>query len=186
MLMSIVSHILTAWFAFILPSFSTFKALSHRPLSEPELERWAMYWSVIGAYVAFQYTVEWLFNWFPFYVEAKTVFLLFLSLPQTQGSTFVYKSYLQPFFTKNEAELDAGIVSAQKNTVTFVQTRLSALFDIVLSLLSKQPAAGQQPAGSAGQPAGPTLSLENAMGLWRTYGPSVMGAISHSAAPAQS
>ncbi len=54
----------SAWFAFLLPSYATFKALSHRPLSEPELQRWTMYWSVVGAFVAFEYAAEWLISWY--------------------------------------------------------------------------------------------------------------------------
>lgn len=56
--------IVSAWFAFLLPSYATFKALSHRPLSEHELQRWAMYWTVVGAFVAFEYTAEWLISWY--------------------------------------------------------------------------------------------------------------------------
>lgn len=54
----------SAYFAFLLPCYSTFKALSHRPVSEPDLERLSMYWAVIGAFVAFQYTAEWLISWY--------------------------------------------------------------------------------------------------------------------------
>lgn len=58
------SHIYSsAWFAFLLPCYGTFKALSHRPLSEPDLQRWSMYWAVIGAFVAFEYLAEWLISW---------------------------------------------------------------------------------------------------------------------------
>ena len=95
----------SAWFAFLLPCYSTFKVLSHQPVSEPDIQKWAMYWSVIGAFVAFEYLAEWLISWqvifpplapcdhltlallpsrLPFYWELKTAFLLFLSLPQTQ------------------------------------------------------------------------------------------------------
>jgi hypothetical protein len=35
---------LSAYFAFLLPAYKTFKALRHRPLSEPELERLAQFW----------------------------------------------------------------------------------------------------------------------------------------------
>jgi len=94
----------SAWFAFLLPCYSTFKVLSHQPVSEPDIQKWAMYWSVIGAFVAFEYLAEWLISWqvifpplapcdhltlallpsrLPFYWELKTAFLLFLSLPQT-------------------------------------------------------------------------------------------------------
>jgi len=90
----------SAWFAFLLPCYSTFKVLSHQPVSEPDIQKWAMYWSVVGAFVAFEYLAEWLISWqvtFPPLApcdhyhysllgcpwELKTAFLLFLSLPQT-------------------------------------------------------------------------------------------------------
>ena len=47
----------------MLPSYKMFKALKHRPVSEPELERWAGYWAVIGAIVAFEYAAEWAISW---------------------------------------------------------------------------------------------------------------------------
>ena len=53
----------SAWFAFLLPSYATWKALAHRPVSEPELERWCMYWAVVGAFVAFEYVTGWLLDW---------------------------------------------------------------------------------------------------------------------------
>jgi len=125
--------------------------------------------------VAAQYVAEGLINWFPFYWEMKTVFLLFLSLPQTEGSTYVYDTYLQPFFAKNEAELDAGIIKIHHNTVLFVQRHLSNLFEFIWGLLLKAGAA-RQPAGSEQTPsAGTPFSLDSAMSLWRTYGPALMG-----------
>ncbi|KJA25865.1 hypothetical protein HYPSUDRAFT_160465, partial [Hypholoma sublateritium FD-334 SS-4] len=130
MFMSTASRLLSAWFAFLLPCFSTFKALSRRPLSEPELHKLAMYWAVIGAFVAFEYLAEWTISWLPFYWEIKTLFLLYLSLPQTQGSTYVYTTYLQPFFARNEADLDAGIIAIQRNVVTFIQGKLSGIWDL--------------------------------------------------------
>ena len=84
MLMSMISHLLrrvccscdqhahppcshapprSAWFAFLLPSYATWKALAHRPVSEPDLERWCMYWAVVGAFVAFEYVTGWILDW---------------------------------------------------------------------------------------------------------------------------
>jgi hypothetical protein len=54
---------LSGWFTFLLPSYSTFKALRQRSLREQEMERWASYWIVVGAVVAFEYTAEWLLCW---------------------------------------------------------------------------------------------------------------------------
>jgi hypothetical protein len=58
-----LSWALSGWFTFLLPSYSTFKALRQRPLREQEIERWASYWIVVGAVVAFEYTAEWLLCW---------------------------------------------------------------------------------------------------------------------------
>jgi len=54
---------LSGWFTFLLPSYSTFKALRQHPLHEQEIERWASYWVVVGAVVAFEHTAEWLLCW---------------------------------------------------------------------------------------------------------------------------
>ncbi|KIM88544.1 hypothetical protein PILCRDRAFT_813488 [Piloderma croceum F 1598] len=189
MLMSLISNVMSAYFAFLLPCYSTFKALAHRPVSEPDLERLSMYWTVVGAFVAFQYTAEWLISWFPFYFEIKTLFLLFIALPQIQGSTFIYQNYLQPFFSKNETELDAGISSFQNHIWVFVQTRLSGLIDIIWSLVNKTPASRQPAApGTSQQPSSATggFTMDSALGLWKTYGPAVLGGISHSSGNASS
>jgi len=178
---------MSAYFAFLLPCYSTFKALSHRPVSEPDLERLCMYWVVIGAFVAFQYTAEWLVSWFPFYFEIKTIFLLFLALPQIQGSTFIYQNYFEPFFSKNETDLDAGIASFQNNIFIFAQSRLSGLFDIIWSLLNKTPAFRQPEAPGTGQQQASAsgFSMESAMNAWRAYGPAVMGGLSRPSGSAQ-
>ncbi|KAF9076109.1 TB2/DP1, HVA22 family-domain-containing protein [Rhodocollybia butyracea] len=170
---------LCSWFAFCLPCFATYKTLSARPIVEADVERWCMHWSVVGAFVGFEYLAGWFISWLPFYWEMKTVFLLFLSLPQTQGSTFVYKSYMQPFFTKNEKEIDAGIISIQSNIFTFVQTRLYGLWELLWSVLNKTPAAGQPPNQGANgqQTAAPAISLDAAMGLFKTYGPAFMNSL---------
>lgn len=73
-----------------------------------------MYWSVVGAFVALEYVAEWVISWyvhlfqnhcqsaefvvrFPFYWELKTLFLLYLALPQTQvSSLLVIRTYMEP------------------------------------------------------------------------------------------
>lgn len=74
--------------------------------------------------------------------------ILNLSPSPRQGSTQVYKSYLEPFLIQNEKDIDASIASARDETVQFIHSRLSALWDIFYSLLSKTPIT-QQPSPSA-------------------------------------
>ncbi|RDB29463.1 putative HVA22-like protein g [Hypsizygus marmoreus] len=181
MFMSLLSHAISAWFAFLLPSFATFKALSHRPLSEPELQRWSMYWAVVGAFVGFEYLGEWLISWFPFYWEVKTLFLLFLALPQTEGSTYIYITYLQPFLAEHESELDAGIVSIQSNILAFLKAHFLSLWEVVSNNLNKAAATDLPPASEAGQEGASTgtypWSLPTVLGFWRTYGSSLTSMI---------
>ncbi|KAF5312646.1 hypothetical protein D9619_002888 [Psilocybe cf. subviscida] len=145
MFISILSRLLSAWFAFLLPCYATFKALSNRPLLEPDLHKLSMYWATIGAFVAFEYTLEWSISWLPFYWELKTLFLLFLSLPQTQGSTYIYTTYLQPFFSKNERDLDAGLVAMQRNVLAFIQAKATSLWDLFWTMATGTHPSNQGP-----------------------------------------
>ncbi|KIK70782.1 hypothetical protein GYMLUDRAFT_254107 [Collybiopsis luxurians FD-317 M1] len=176
-----------SWFAFCLPCYATFKTLSQRPIAETDVERWCKYWVVIGGFVGLEYFAGWLFSWLPMYWEIKTVWLLFLSLPQIQGSTFIYDSYVQPFFAKNEKEIDAGIVSIQANVLSFIQIRLYALWELLWSVLNKQPPTGQPPANQSnspnGQGAAPGISLDTALGLFKTYGPSLLNSLKPAGPP---
>jgi len=181
MLMSMISHLLCAWFAFLLPSYSTYKALSS-PLSG-ELQNLSMYWAVIGTFIAAETTIGPFVSWLPFYWEIRTLFLLYISLPQIQGSTYIYKAYLEPFCAKNESELDSGIASAQTNILAFLQSRISMLIDFLWSVLNKTPITMRPQAASEGQsgqqPYG-IYSLESMKGLWTAYGPAVFGGLSKS------
>ncbi|KAI0322703.1 TB2/DP1, HVA22 family-domain-containing protein, partial [Amylostereum chailletii] len=168
----------SGWFAFLLPSYSMYKALKHRPVSEPELERWANYWAVVGAFVAFEYAAEWALSWVPFYWEVKTIFLLFLSLPQTQGASFIYTTYLEPYYRQHENSIDSGIQSAQTETVAFLQSRVTKLFEFVGSLLTKSQSNGPQANGQNAQPSNPL------QGLWNAFGPTVMNTLNQSRPPA--
>jgi receptor expression-enhancing protein 1/2/3/4 len=205
----------SAWFTYLLPSYSTFKALRQRPLNEQEIDKWASYWILVGVVVAFEYTAEWLLSWsvyhikvytsrphdpfyrFPFYWEIKTLFLLFLSLPQfearvnslssdvllipsfppaPQGSTFIYKCYVEPYLIQNEADIDASIASARNETLQFLQSRLSTLWDILYSLLSRTPVtpklspSGLTPANGT-HLAGQNALFQSVQGLWGAINP---------------
>ena len=45
----------------------------------------------------------------PFYYLLKTVFLLYLALPQTAGSAWLYQTQLRPFFAAHENQIDTAL-----------------------------------------------------------------------------
>ncbi|PCH33941.1 hypothetical protein WOLCODRAFT_135408 [Wolfiporia cocos MD-104 SS10] len=176
---SFAPDLLITWFIYLLPCYNTWKSIAHRPLSEPELERWAMYWSVLGVVLTFENLAQWLISWFPFYWEVKTLFLLFLSLPQTQGSTLVYATILHPYLTEKEADIDAAIVSAKANTLLFFQNCFATVYkkmvDAATGAISRNTTSDSASAGS---------SLALMQGLWNAYGTSALGSVISAGAPA--
>lgn len=70
----------SAWFAFFLPCYATYKALSSSPTSEPDLKRWSMYWVVMGVFVTFEYLAEWLISWWAgFNLQCNNQFMVNLN-----------------------------------------------------------------------------------------------------------
>jgi len=136
-----------------------------------------MYWSVVGAFVAFDYLVGWLISWFPFYWELKTLFLLFLALPQTQGSTYIYQNYFRPFLAQHESALDEGIIAFNKNAFGFVQSKLTDLVNYVLKSASNQGGQVAAPGGAPNQSAQGRNPLSAVANLWNTYGGAVGAAL---------
>lgn len=50
--------------AFLYPGYASYKTLSQRPASEEEIERWLMYWSILGCIVAVEHVAEWAVSWY--------------------------------------------------------------------------------------------------------------------------
>jgi receptor expression-enhancing protein 1/2/3/4 len=79
-------------------------------------------------------------------------FFFFFSSPAPQGSTYLYKCHVEPYLVQNESEIDASIASARNETFQFVQSRLSTLWDLLYSLLSRTP-VGSNPSSPGAAPA---------------------------------
>ncbi|KAH6891770.1 receptor expression-enhancing protein 4 [Coprinopsis sp. MPI-PUGE-AT-0042] len=156
MLFYLTSRIVSATAAFLYPGYASYKTLSQRPASEEELERWLMYWSVLGFVI-------------PFYYTLKTLFLLYLSLPQTKGSTYLYITHLQPFFHSHESQIDATLASMKGRVYSFFQDRFRLLGAQVAVAMGQQAQAQQQE--DAGDVVRPAQLLGS---LWTSYGPAII------------
>ncbi|KAI0276941.1 TB2/DP1, HVA22 family-domain-containing protein [Russula aff. rugulosa BPL654] len=180
MLLYFTSRVVSCIAAFLYPGYASFKTLSQRPASEEDLERWLMYWSVLACVVGVEYLAEWLVSWIPFYYLFKTLFLLYLALPQTQGASYLYQTQLEPVLREHEPQIDAALAQLRARVFAFLQARARMLWDnVVASATGPQSApAPESVSGSSVQtPAlsasvsGPTQILGT---LWRTYGPAIV------------
>lgn len=123
-------------------------------------------------------------NRIPFYYPTKTIFLLYLALPQTRGSSYLYITHLQPFFHSHESQIDATLASVKVRVYSFLQERLRALWAHVAATIGQpQQQASFDPAGGlTGADAAPPPSLGDPVSgpaalvssLWHSYGPSIL------------
>ncbi|KAM0792230.1 hypothetical protein ACM66B_004926 [Microbotryomycetes sp. NB124-2] len=95
----------------VYPAYASYKAIKANDVSQ--LEVWLMFWVVMGIVMTFESTLEWLVTWVPFYYEVKTLVILWLTLPQIQGSTYIYVAHVHPFLTQHEDEIDQAIADAK-------------------------------------------------------------------------
>lgn len=114
------------------------------------------------------------------YYFIKTLFLLYLVLPQTQGSSYLYINHLQPFFHAYESEIDATLASFKARIYVFVQERSRAVWEQLAAALGQPTQSSGGLAAAANTGTAPTLAdpasgpAQLVVGLWRSYGPSIL------------
>ncbi|KAJ7093910.1 hypothetical protein B0H15DRAFT_947244 [Mycena belliarum] len=165
MLFYLASRIVSSIAAYLYPGYASFKTLSQRPASEVDLERWLMYWSVLGCIVGVDYVAE-------------RSCLLYLALPQTRGSTYIYTAHLRPFFRTHEDQIDARLAQLRAHVYAFVQAQLRALWaHFGAAVGAPQPDPTAHPAHPDFPPPPPTDAggLGGMVGsFWRAYGPGII------------
>ncbi|KAF8332665.1 TB2/DP1, HVA22 family-domain-containing protein [Cantharellus anzutake] len=155
--------LLSAILIYLYPSYATYKVLAKRPGTEAEVEKWLIYWCVVGAFVAFEKSFEWLVHWVIFYSDIKALVLLFIS----QGGTgVIYHGFLSQHYAQYEPEIDQHIADIKTQTSTYIQERLQDLFKAVTGAAQS---ASIPPSGAANQTYGDLASR-----LWSAYGGSAL------------
>ncbi|KAJ1986583.1 hypothetical protein H4R33_003282 [Dimargaris cristalligena] len=96
----------------IYPAYASYKALkvSH---NEALLTHWLTYWIVIGVFTGVEFVTDTFIFWLPFYNIFKMAFVVWLMLPQTQGSTYIYNTIIRPWLVQHEAEIDQYLHRAE-------------------------------------------------------------------------
>ena len=61
-------------------------------------------------------------SWFPFYFEAKVLFIFWLILPQFEGATVLYHHLIEPYLVIYEEDID--------NTLHQVRTRANSQVEL--------------------------------------------------------
>ncbi|GAA5822668.1 hypothetical protein JCM11251_004334 [Rhodosporidiobolus azoricus] len=135
------------------PTYASYKVL-RLPSGSAEqrqgLERWLMFWCVMCGVWVWEEVGEWGVGWFPFYYEIKTLAILWLVLPQIQGSTYLYTNHLSPFLTAHESDIDTFVANLRSSALalgaSYIQRLIRSVKQAVLgAALAEVNGDGQQP-----------------------------------------
>jgi len=116
------------------------------------------------------------------------LFLLYLALPQIQGSSYLYKTHLQPFFRTHETQIDSTLARVKSKLFAFLQQRARMIWAQAATAIGQPPSTttessitqeleederlGSVQRPSLGNPiSGPAALVSN---LWRSYGPGIL------------
>ncbi|KAF2006834.1 hypothetical protein P154DRAFT_517307 [Amniculicola lignicola CBS 123094] len=101
---------LTVAVTVLFPVFASYKALhSHDPAL---LSPWLMYFVTLALLQTVENTFDFILSWVPFWSWIRFFIHLYLMLPGSQGATFLYQEYLDPFLYHHEREIDDFITDA--------------------------------------------------------------------------
>ncbi|KAF2086822.1 hypothetical protein K490DRAFT_57304 [Saccharata proteae CBS 121410] len=82
---------------FVIPGYYSLEALFS--VSKVDDTQWLTYWVVFAFFTVFESMVNAVY-WFPFYYVFKFVLILWMALPQTGGAQIVFRSFIQPVFSR--------------------------------------------------------------------------------------
>ncbi|KAF9579129.1 receptor accessory protein 4 [Lunasporangiospora selenospora] len=119
--------------------YASFKAVNSG--DSRRLMAWLMYWVVMGLFTAAEFVLDMFIFWLPFYYEIKMLVVLWMMLPQTQGSIFLYESFVEPYLLKHEDEIDQALKDAQKQAMAagmkYVKQAFQMLQDLAFDFYRK-------------------------------------------------
>jgi hypothetical protein len=99
-----IADIFTSIISILLPVFFSYKAL--RTSDPAVLTPWLMYWTTFSLFLLVENQFYFILYWIPFYSWMRLFIHIYLVMPGSQGSVYLYKQYLRPFLEDHERQLD--------------------------------------------------------------------------------
>ncbi|KAH8683293.1 TB2/DP1, HVA22 family-domain-containing protein [Tricladium varicosporioides] len=90
-------QLLTNVAGFVIPGYYSLDALFS--VGKADDTQWLTYWVVFAFFTVFESAVSAVY-WFPFYYTFKFLLVLWLALPFTGGAQIVFRSFIQPVFSR--------------------------------------------------------------------------------------
>ncbi|KAG0208644.1 hypothetical protein BGX28_000452 [Mortierella sp. GBA30] len=130
------------------PAYASYKAINSR--DNTRLTAWLMYWAVMGIFTLVEFVLDTFVFWLPFYYEVKMLFVLWMILPQTQGSIYLYQTWVDPYLSQHEHEIDRTLKDIKKQAMVmgmqYIKQAIQTIQNLTLDIYKKsqnQPLSSQ-------------------------------------------
>ncbi|KAF9574697.1 hypothetical protein EC968_005701 [Mortierella alpina] len=125
-------------------SYASYKAINSR--DHTRLTAWLMYWTVMGIFTLAEVVLDMFVFWLPFYYEIKMLFVLWMILPQTQGSIYLYQTFVDPYLSQHEREIDQTLKDIQKQAMAmgmqYIKQAIQMIQNFALDIYKKSQNQG--------------------------------------------
>lgn len=93
-----IGQLLSNLAGFVLPGYYSLKALKSR--AKDDDTKLLTYWVVFASLQIIEFWSKTILYWIPAYFLFKTIFLVYIALPSTNGAELVYNSVILPIANK--------------------------------------------------------------------------------------
>ncbi|KAI3939158.1 hypothetical protein MKX01_002026 [Papaver californicum] len=166
MLGDFLTRILIMLVGYAYPAFECYKTVEKNKIEIEQLRFWCQYWIIVAVLTVTERFTDFFISWLPMYGEMKLVFFIYLWYPKTQGTSYVYATFLKPYLSKHETEIDRKVLELKarawdmfilywQNFATYGQTAFFQILQYLAAQSSKaKENAFQKP--SSPSPAAPS------------------------------
>ncbi|WVY97388.1 hypothetical protein V8G54_029539, partial [Vigna mungo] len=110
MLGDFINRILILLLGYAYPGFECYKTVEKNRIDMEELRFWCKYWIIVALFTVLEKFPDIFFGWLPLYGEMKLVFFVWLWYPKTKGTGYIYETFLKPYVSKHENDIDRKIM----------------------------------------------------------------------------
>jgi len=107
MILSLFAWVFVVAVCFIYPIYNSYKAIKYENIEEQK--SWLEYWIIFSCFYITESLLDILLSWFPFYFILKYLFLLCLVYPSSGLASFLFATFILPFFNAREEKIDDNI-----------------------------------------------------------------------------
>ncbi|XP_065217408.1 receptor expression-enhancing protein 5-like isoform X2 [Planococcus citri] len=109
---------------FIYPAYASIKAIESPETGDDT--KWLTYWVVFALFATFEYPIEFILKWIPFYFLIKCVFFAWCFMPVLNGSNTIYRTIIRPFFLDIDKDLSSSVAAGiVKGAETLIKNEIS-------------------------------------------------------------